>query len=50
MKLNLWKEIWKLAEVPELETNEEMSLDTLVANKLLDHRSIIEDVSRKAEK
>lgn len=50
VKLNMWKEIWKLAGVNEMETNDELSLDGLVQNHLLEHRSIIEDVSRKAEK
>lgn len=47
----MWKEIWKAGEdVIELETNDELSLEMLVTNKLLNYRTVIEDVSRKADK
>ena len=45
-----WKEIFKECEIQSIEPNDEMSLQILVELKLGSYRSIIEDISKKAEK
>ncbi|CAK93776.1 unnamed protein product (macronuclear) [Paramecium tetraurelia] len=50
IKLNMWKDIWKIVGIVDQETNDDLSLDTLVSHGLMNHRSDIEEVSRRAEK
>ncbi len=45
-----WKELFREAQIPAIEPNDEMSLISLINCGLTQHRDIIEDISRKAEK
>ncbi len=45
-----WKEIFKECEIKDLELNDEITLGKLIAANFVEHRSIIEDISKKAEK
>lgn len=54
-KLSHWKDIFreiqaKESKVNEIEPNDEMSLQGLIDCGLPDHRDVIEDVSRRADK
>lgn len=40
----------KKKKYQEMELNDDLSLDKLLNNKFADHRGIIEEVSKKAEK
>lgn len=50
VKLNMWKDIWKVVGIQDQETNDDLSLDILVGHGLMNFRSDIEEVSRRAEK
>ena len=45
-----WKELFKETLVPNIEPNDDMTLNSLFTSGLTQHRGIIEDISRKAEK
>ena len=45
-----WKDLWKECNLPEIEPNDEMSLQILIDSKLPSFREIIEEVSKRAEK
>lgn len=49
-KTSHWKDIFKECGVQEIEPNDEMSLAAIIEAKLIDHREIIEEVSRRADK
>ena len=45
-----WKDIFKECHLKEIEPNDDMSLQVLIDGKLLEHRDIIEEISRRADK
>lgn len=45
-----WKDIFKECQINEIEPNDEMSLQIIIDNKLMDHKEIIEEISRRADK
>jgi dynein heavy chain len=45
-----WKELFKECQIKDIEPNDEMTLQRLLEAGIAEHRVIIEDVSRKAEK